>query len=53
MPIVAVAASVFVFARIAFWIGYRIDPLYRAFGMAATLYLNLGLLGFSLWKMLF
>jgi hypothetical protein len=53
MPIVAVAAAVFVFARIAFWIGYRIDPLYRAFGMAATLYLNLGLLGFSLWKMLF
>ena len=53
MPIVAVAAAVFVLARLTFWIGYRIDPLYRAFGMAATLYLNLGLLGFSLWKILY
>jgi uncharacterized MAPEG superfamily protein len=35
---------VFVLARIAFWIGYRIDPLYRAPGMAATSYMNLGVL---------
>jgi hypothetical protein len=25
-------------------------PLYRAFGMAATGYLNVGLLTFALWK---
>ena len=31
--------------RFAFWIGYRIDPLYRAFGFAATMWLNLLLLG--------
>ena len=32
---------VFVLARIVFWIGYRIDSLYRAPGMAATVYMNL------------
>jgi hypothetical protein len=36
----------------AAWIGYRIHPLYRAFGMAATGYLNVGLLAFALWKAL-
>lgn len=47
--IVAAAAIVFVILRIAFWIGYRIDPIYRAFGMGGTMYLNLFLLGYSLW----
>ena len=50
MRIISAAAIVFVIARIAFWIGYRIHPLYRASGMAATAYLNIGLLGFALWK---
>jgi hypothetical protein len=50
MRIIAAATIVFVIARIAFWIGYRIQPIYRAFGMAATAYLNVGLLGFALWK---
>jgi uncharacterized MAPEG superfamily protein len=49
IQIVGAAAIVFVVARLAFWIGYRIDPLYRAFGFAATFYLNLGLLLGSLW----
>lgn len=49
LPVIAAAAIVFVVARIAFWIGYRIDPLYRAFGFAATAYLNLGLLLAALW----
>jgi hypothetical protein len=35
---------VFVLARIAFWVGYRIYPLYRAPGMAATAYMNLSIL---------
>lgn len=34
----------YILARIAFWIGYRMHPLYRAPGMAATSYLNLALL---------
>jgi hypothetical protein len=50
MRLIPAAALVFVAARIAFWIGYRIHPLYRAFGMAATGYLNIGLIGFALWK---
>ena len=50
MRIIPAATIVFVAARLAFWVGYRIHPLYRAFGMAATAYLNIGLLGFALWK---
>jgi hypothetical protein len=49
MQIIAAAAIVFTTARIAFWIGYRIDPLYRAFGFSSTVYLNLGLLLAALW----
>jgi hypothetical protein len=52
MRIIPAAAIVFIVARIAFWVGYRIHPLYRAFGMAATGYLNLGILVLALWKML-
>lgn len=40
----AALATVFVLARIAFWAGYRKNPLYRAPGMAATAYMNLGIL---------
>lgn len=49
MQVIAAAAIVFVVARLAFWIGYRIDPLYRAFGFSSTAYLNLGLLLAALW----
>ena len=52
MRIIPAAAIMFIVARAAFWIGYRIQPLYRAPGMAATGYLNVGLLGFALWKAL-
>jgi amino acid permease len=51
MGFIPAAVIVFVIARIAFWIGYRVHPLYRAFGMAATGYLNVGLLGFAIAKM--
>jgi hypothetical protein len=49
LPIVGAAAIVFTFMRTAFWIGYRIHPLYRAFGFSGTAYLNFGLLGAALW----
>ncbi len=49
MAVIGAAAIVFVIARILFWIGYRIDPLYRAFGFSSTAYLNLGLLLAALW----
>jgi uncharacterized MAPEG superfamily protein len=49
MAVIAAAAIVFTAARILFWIGYRIHPLYRAPGFAATAWLNIGLLGAALW----
>ena len=49
MTVIGAAALWFVFARIAFWIGYRIHPLYRAYGFAGTAYLNLLLLLAALW----
>jgi hypothetical protein len=50
MSLIPAATIVFVCARMVFWIGYRIHPLYRAFGMGATAYLNVGLLAFAIWK---
>lgn len=52
MAVIPAAVTVFVVARLAFWIGYRIDPLYRAFGMAATGYLNLAILSYVAWRVL-
>jgi hypothetical protein len=49
LPVVGAATIVFVVARLVFWIGYRLHPLYRAPGFAATAYLNLGLLVGALW----
>jgi hypothetical protein len=47
--IIGAAAIVFAAARIAFWVGYRIHPLYRAAGFAGTAYLNFGLIGAALY----
>ena len=52
MKVIAAATIVFIVARFAFWIGYRIHPLYRAFGMAATMYLNIGILAWVGWNIL-
>lgn len=49
VKIVAAAAITFVIMRLAFWAGYRIRPVYRAFGFAATAYLNAGLLVAAIW----
>lgn len=49
MSVIGAAAIVFAVCRMLFWIGYRIDPLYRAFGFASTFYLNLGLIAVALW----
>lgn len=49
IQLVGAAAIVFVAARIAFWVGYRIHPLYRAAGFAGTAYLNFGLIGAALY----
>src|SRR5262252_4797062 len=42
----------FVIARFAFWVGYRIYPLYRAPGMAGTAYMNLGLILYVLYHVI-
>ena len=49
MQVVWACAIVFVAARVVFWIGYRMNPLYRAPGMSATAYLNLGMIGYVLY----
>jgi hypothetical protein len=49
MRVVPASVAVFVIVRVLFWIGYRIRPVYRASGMAATVYLNTGLLGYGIW----
>ena len=49
LSIVAAIAVTFMIMRLAFWVGYRIKPVHRAFGFASTAYLNLGMLVASLW----
>lgn len=49
VKIVGAAAITFVVMRIAFWIGYRIKPVHRAFGFASTFYMNIGLLIGAMW----
>lgn len=49
VPAVAIA---FVISRIAFWIGYRIHPLYRAPGFSSTAYMNLFMYIAVLWMRL-
>jgi hypothetical protein len=44
LQVVWACAIVFVVARAVFWLGYRINPLYRAPGMSATAYMNLGMI---------
>lgn len=49
LNILAAVSITFVLVRIAFWVGYRIKPVYRAFGFSSTAYMNLGMLVASLW----
>jgi hypothetical protein len=44
LQVLTAMTIVYVLARIVFWFGYRLHPLYRAPGMAATTYINLGAL---------
>ena len=48
LQVVWACAIVFVVARACFWLGYRVNPLYRAPGMAATAYMNLGMMAYVL-----
>jgi hypothetical protein len=44
LQVVWACTIVFVVARAVFWLGYRVNPLYRAPGMSATAYMNLGMI---------
>jgi len=49
LGVVAAGAIMFIVLRLAFWIGYRIKPVYRAAGFAGTFYLNIALFAYALW----
>jgi len=51
LQIIWALAIVFVVARGVFWFGYRLNPLYRAPGMSATSYMNLGMIAYMLFKL--
>ncbi len=51
LNVIWAAAIWFVFARSVFWIGYRINPLYRAPGMSGTAYLNLCMIVYVLYQL--
>lgn len=53
IKLIVALTMVYILARIVFWIGYRMHPLYRAPGMAATSYMNLGILASVLYLFLF
>ena len=50
LGVVAAAAVIFIAVRLAFWVGYRIEPVYRAFGFASTFYLNITLFAIAAWR---
>jgi hypothetical protein len=50
LQVIWASTIVFVLARSVFWFGYRLHPLYRAPGMSATAYLNLGMILYVLYR---
>ena len=49
LSFVPAVAIIFFIARIVFWIGYRIHPLYRAPGFSSTAYMNIFMFIAVLW----
>jgi len=49
LVLIPAMAFLFAFGRIAFWIGYRLHPLARAFGMVLTALPTLAAYGWLLW----
>ena len=49
ISVVPAVAITFAICRIVFWIGYRINPLYRAPGFSSTAYMNLFMYIAVLW----
>lgn len=53
LQVVWACAIWFVIARSLFWLGYRINPLYRAPGMSGTAYMNLFMMLYVLYRLVF
>lgn len=53
IKLIPILATLFVIGRIAFWIGYLKNPLYRAFGMGVTLYPTAVMLFYDAYRALF
>jgi hypothetical protein len=47
--LVPILVGWWVIARASFWIGYRHDPMHRAFGFAATFYPTVAVLAWTAW----
>jgi hypothetical protein len=47
LVIIPTLVTLFVIARVVYWIGYSINPLYRTLGFVATFYPNIGALGYA------
>lgn len=52
LSFIPATAITFAIARMVFWVGYRIHPLYRAPGFSSTAYLNLGMMVAVIWMWL-
>jgi hypothetical protein len=52
IKLIPILATLFVFGRIAFWIGYLKDPLDRAFGRGVTLYPTIAVLIYDAYRVL-
>ena len=53
IKLIPILTTLFVFGRIAFWIGYLKDPLDRAFGQGVTLYPTIAVLIYDAYRVLF
>lgn len=53
IKLIPILTTLFVFGRIAFWIGYLKDPLDRAFGQGVTLYPTIAVLIYDVYRVLF
>ena len=53
IKLIPILATLFVFGRIAFWIGYIKYPLDRAFGQGVILYPTIAVLIYDAYRVLF
>ena len=53
IKLIPILATLFVFGRIAFWIGYLKQPIERAFGLGVTLYPPIAVLIYDAYRVLF